>query len=58
MSFCGDSWIRAIKYGLKVLGLCEDCVCQPSPSLGNAVKRKVKSVLEELRIRIYENERK
>lgn len=50
LSFCGDSWIRAIKYGLKLLGLCEDYVCQPSTSLDDITKEKVKSVLKELRL--------
>jgi len=48
LSFCGNSWLRAIKYGLRLLGLCEGYVCQPSPGLDDITKRKVESVLEEL----------
>ena len=48
LSFCGDSWIRAIKYGLKLLGLCEDYVCQPSTSFDDITKEKVRFTLEGL----------
>ena len=49
-SFCGKSWRHAIKYGLSLLGICQEHVTEPSVSISEETRKKVREVLEELQI--------
>jgi 4-hydroxy-tetrahydrodipicolinate synthase len=50
LSFCRDSWIQAIKYGLKLRGICEEYTCRPFCPVDEDTRSSVKTILEELRI--------
>ncbi|MGC8972148.1 MAG: dihydrodipicolinate synthase family protein [bacterium] len=50
LEFCKDSWIQAIKYGLKLQGICEDYVCKPFCPADEETEKTVELILRELRI--------
>ncbi|MBC7319858.1 dihydrodipicolinate synthase family protein [bacterium] len=50
LEFCKDSWIQAIKYGLKLQGICEEYVCRPFCPVDRDIKEKVMDTLKELNI--------
>lgn len=50
LEFCRDSWIQAIKYGLKLQGICDDYTCRPFCPADEETREKVESTLRELEI--------
>lgn len=50
LKFCKDSWIQAIKYGLKLQGICEEYVCKPFCPIDEETRKTVESILRELKI--------
>ncbi|MCX7795757.1 MAG: dihydrodipicolinate synthase family protein [bacterium] len=50
LRFCKDSWIQAIKYGLKLQGICDDYTCRPFCPADKDTKKTVESTLKELGI--------
>ena len=50
LEFCKDSLIQAIKYGLKLQGICEEYTCRPFCPIDEETRRSVEMILKELRI--------
>lgn len=50
LEFCKDSWIQAIKYGLKLQGICEEYACKPFCPIDGETRRKVETTLKEFGI--------
>lgn len=50
LEFCKDSWIQAIKYGLKLRGICEEYTCRPFCPVDEDIRKRVETTLKELKI--------
>lgn len=50
LEFCRDSWIQAIKYGLKLQGICKEYVCRPFCPVDEDTKKRVEDTLKEMKI--------
>lgn len=48
LNFCRDSWIQAIKYGLKVRGICEEYTCRPFCPIDDETRRLVEFTLKDI----------
>ncbi len=50
LEFCKDSWIQAIKYGLKLQGICKEYTCKPFCPIDEETMKKVENILKEFGI--------
>lgn len=50
LEFCKDSWIQAIKYGLRLQGICEEYACRPFCPVDEDIRKRVETTLKELKI--------
>jgi len=50
MDFIADSWIHAVKYALKLLGICDEHVCKPYVPMDAKTRTTVETVLKELEL--------
>lgn len=50
MGFIEDSWIHAVKYALKLLGICDEYVCKPYVPMDPKTRTTVEIVLKELKL--------
>jgi len=50
MGFITDSWIHAVKYALKLLGICDEHVCKPYVPMDTKTRAAVENVLKELKL--------
>jgi dihydrodipicolinate synthase/N-acetylneuraminate lyase len=50
MDFITDSWIHAVKYALKLLGICDEYVCKPYVPMDPKIRTTVEKVLKELKL--------
>lgn len=50
LEFCKESWIQAIKYGLKLQGICEEYTCRPFCPVDEDIREKVETTLKELKV--------
>lgn len=50
LTFCDTSWIRAFKYGLKLMNICEEHACSPLDRLTPAKSKQVRTILKSLNL--------